>query len=36
LGQNSQVGFSTPALQGSQNHGLIEHDEIDEFTFSEP
>lgn len=35
FGHNSQVGFSTPALQASQNHGSIEHDEIDEPTLPE-
>lgn len=35
LGHNSQVGFSMPALQASQNHGSIEHDETDELTLPE-
>jgi hypothetical protein len=32
LGHSSQVGFSMPALQASQNHGSIEHEETDELT----
>jgi len=35
LGHNSQVGFSIPALQASQNHGSVEHDERDELTLPE-
>lgn len=28
FGHNSQVGSSTPTLQGSQKQGYVEHDEI--------
>jgi len=35
LGHSSQVGFSMPALQASQNHGSMEHDETDELTLPE-
>ena len=35
LGHNSQVGFSMPAIQASQNHCSIEHDEMDELILLE-